>query len=244
MNFTQLPAPGCRAAAQGAGAPSPGSEPRAQTHAEPPHHHRSRHASRHTSVLRGTGRRERSGGMCPFLHLTWLLPILLQSIPPQLKVHFCQPVTDTRRCGLSAGCAPDRAAPGHHAQPTSASPPADPSTLSHPCTGDSTHIRRATMAPLAHLENRSCHPGEGSCRAGVLCKIPARSRKPFLDAQGGSGNAHELGQLDLSWGSPLKVLAPPEVPSLCPAQGPKSPLPCKTPPCCFCSSKTSLWEVS
>lgn len=187
MNFTQLPAPGCRAAAQGG--PSPGSEPRAQTHAEPLHHHDPHGASRCTSIPQGMGREECSGGTCPVLHLPWLLPILLHSIPQQLEVHFHQPVTDTRRCDLSTSCAPDRAAPRHHAQSTSAWSPAGPPTLSHQHTGDSTHIYRATTALLAHLGSTSCHPGEGSCGAGVLCKVPAPSRKPFLDPQGGSSDA-------------------------------------------------------
>lgn len=56
---------------------------------------------RHTAIPRGTGREGRSGETGPFLHLTWLLPILLPSIPQQLEIHFHQAVTDTRRCGLS-----------------------------------------------------------------------------------------------------------------------------------------------
>lgn len=48
----------------------------------------------------------------------------------------------------------------------------------------------------------------------MLCEVPAASRKPFLDLQGGSGDAPKLGQLELSWESPQKVLAPPEMPPL------------------------------
>lgn len=122
LELHTAPGPGLQSCCSGWPQP-PGSKPHMQIPAEPFNHHASCHASRHTSIPQGTGREERSGGTCPFLHLPWLLPILLHSIPQQLEVHFHQAVTDTRRCGLSTGCAPDCTA-----QPSSASPPAGPPT--------------------------------------------------------------------------------------------------------------------
>lgn len=199
LELHTAPGLGCRAAAEGGGAPSPlnplnpsppSLSPRLEGHLNPT----------------GTGREEHSGGTCPFLHLTWLLPIFLHFISLQLEVHFHQAVTATRRSSLSTG--------GHQAPPACASPAAGPPALCHQHTGDSTHIRTATTALLTHLGHTHGHPGKGSCGVGALHKIPARSRGTFLHHQGGSGDAQELGQLELSWESPWKVLAPPAMPSL------------------------------
>lgn len=56
---------------------------------------------------------------------------------------------------------------------------------------------------------------ENGCGVGGLCKVSVSSRKPFLHPQRGSGDAHKLGQSELSWQSAQKVLVPPETPSLC-----------------------------
>lgn len=201
LELHTAPSRGCRAAAQGVGAPSPVHRPTVNPSPSSPSPHLEAHLN-----PKGNGEGRALGGTCPFLHLTWLLPIFLHSIPQQLEVHFHQAVTVTRRRSLSTG--------GHHTQPTCASPTAGPPTCCHQHTGDSTHIRTATTALLTHLGHTHCHPGKDSCGVGALHKVPALSREPLLHHEGGSGNAQELGQLELSWESPWKVLAPPGMSSL------------------------------